>query len=253
MSERTLFLAWQDKARSRKWFPVGRLDVRMADSLYRFRYVRGAQRAQEQSGFGPLYDFPSFERSYEASDLFPLFQNRVLDPKRLDFQEYLQRLALPDQADPIEILSVDEGRRATDSFEVFPKIERSEDGAFRCRFFLHGSRHVSKEAQLRLESLELGENLYVAIELNNPVTEAAVQIQTEDYHMIGWAPRYLVGDLLSAIAEAPSEYKANVVQVNPVPAPSKQRLLVELSGHWPSYEPMTQNDFEPLVNYLGSR
>ena len=252
MSEQTLFLAWQDRARSRQWFPVGRLDVRMADSFYRFRYVRGAERAQEQSGFIPLYDFPSFEQIYEASDLFPIFQNRVLGPKRRDFQEYLQRLALPDQADPIAILSVDEGHRVTDSFEVFPQIQRGEDGAFRCRFFLHGSRHVSKEAQLRLQSLCVGEKLYVAIELTNPVTKMAVQIQTENYHMIGWAPRYLVDDLVNAIAQAPSEYKAHVVQVNPVPAPSRQRLLVELSGHWPSYEPMTRKDFEPLVNLLGS-
>jgi hypothetical protein len=33
-----------------------------------------------------------------------------------------------------------------------------------------------------------------------------------------------------------------------VPAPSKQRLLVELSGHWPDYEPMTTADFQPLAN-----
>jgi len=36
-------------------------------------------------------------------------------------------------------------------------------------------------------------------------------------------------------------------QVNPAPAPSKQRMLVELSGHWPDYEPMTTADFEPLT------
>ena len=27
MSGRTLFLAWQDKAQSRRWFPIGRLDA----------------------------------------------------------------------------------------------------------------------------------------------------------------------------------------------------------------------------------
>jgi hypothetical protein len=248
MNQKTLFLAWQDKARTRQWFPVGRLDVEKPKPLYRFCYVQGAERAHRESGFEPLFDFPEFYRRYEASDLFPLFQNRVIAPGRRDFREYLRLLDLPDRADPIEILSVDGGYRATDSFEVFPKIERRGDGAFRCRFFLHGWRHVGNPAQDRLESLKAGEKLYVALELTNPVTRLAVQILTEDYHMIGWAPRYLVNDLVSAIAKAPGDYKAQVVRVNPVPAPSKQRLLVELSGHWPDYEPMTTADFQPLAN-----
>jgi len=248
MNERTLFLAWQDKARTREWFPVGRLDVQKPQSLYRFRYLQGAERARLKAGFGPLVDFPDFHGRYEASDLFPLFQNRVLAPGRRDFREYLRQLDLPDQADPIEILSVDGGYRATDSFEVFPKIERREDGAFCCRFFLHGWRHVSKAAQHRFELLKQGDKLYVAIELTNPATQLAVQIQTEDYYMIGWAPRYLVPDLVKAIAKAPGDYKAQVIRVNPMPAPSKQRLLVELSGHWPDYDPMTTDDFNPLTN-----
>jgi hypothetical protein len=248
MSEKTLFLAWQDKGRTREWFPVGRLDVQKPQSLYRFRYLQGAERAHQQTGFEPLIDFPDFLQRYEASDLFPLFQNRVMAPGRPDLCEYLRRLDLPDQADPLEILSVDGGFRATDSFEVFPKIERRQDGSFRCRFFLHGWRHVSEDAQRRLGSLERGEGLYVAIELTNPATQLAVQIQTEDYYMIGWAPHYLVPHLMSAIAKAPGDYKAQVVKVNPLPAPTKQRLLVELCGHWPDYEPMTTPDFQPLTS-----
>jgi hypothetical protein len=50
-----------------------------------------------------------------------------------------------------------------------------------------------------------------------------------------------------AIAKAPGDYKAQVIRINPVPAPSKQRMLVELSGHWPDYEPMTTADFQPLT------
>jgi len=248
MNERTLFLAWQDEPRTRRWFPVGRLDVQESRPHYRFRYLCGAERARKESGFRPLYDFPDFSQPYEAPDLFPLFQNRVMTPGRKDFRQYLEQLDLPEGADPIAILSVDGGHRVTDSFEVFPKIDRGEDGAFRCRFFLHGWRHVSQDAQRRLDSLSAGDKLYISLELTNPVTQLAVQIQTEDYHMVGWAPRYLVEDLVMAIAKAPGDYKAQVVRVNPVPAPSKQRLLVEISGHWPDYEPMTTADFRPLVN-----
>ena len=54
MSERTLFLAWQDKGESRQWFPIGRLDADSGLSRYRFRYTGGALRAQRGSIFpGP--------------------------------------------------------------------------------------------------------------------------------------------------------------------------------------------------------
>jgi hypothetical protein len=247
MNTKTLFLAWQDKARTRKWFPVGRLDVQQPESLYRFTYLLGAERAKKESGFEPLIDFPDLHRSYEASDLFPLFQNRVLTPGRRDFQEYLRQLDLPEQADPIEILSVDGGYRATDSFEVFPKIESRADGTFLYRFFLHGSRHLNPEALARLERLRPGDKLIACVEINNPVTVLAVQVQTIDYQMIGWTPRYLVGDLINAIARSPSKLDAKIVKVNPVPAPSKQRVLIEFRGHWPkNYEPMSDEDFIQL-------
>jgi len=248
MTNKTLFLAWQDKRVTRGWFPVGRLDVLSEGHGYRFRYTEGARRAHQSAGFEALLDFPKLTRSYESPDLFPLFKNRVISADRRDFSEYLKMLDLPDTAEPVEILEVGGGYRATDSFEVFPKIVRRADGFFSCRFFLHGWRHVNKAALKRIEGLKPGEPLYVTIELTNPASQLAVQIQTQDYYMIGWAPRYLVDDLVRAIALSPGEYGARVVRINPVPAPSKQRLLVELEGRWPNYEPMTAGDFEPLVH-----
>lgn len=248
MSDKTLFLAWQDKRLTRGWFPVGRLDVLADKHAYRFRYTKGAERAHENAGFDALLDFPKWDRAYESSDLFPLFKNRIISTGRRDFADYLRMLDLPETAEPVEILEVGGGYRATDSFEVFPKIERRADGFFSCRFFLHGWRHVNDSALARIEVLQPGESLYVTIELTNPATKLAVQIQTEDYYMIGWAPRYLVDDLVRAIALSPGDYGAKVVRINPVPAPSKQRLLVELVGRWTDYEPMSKGDFEPLVH-----
>ena len=248
MSVRTLFLAWQDKALSRQWFPVGRLDADIDRPLYRFRYIRGAKRAQAEAGFPELLEFPNLEKRYDSPRLFPLFQNRVINRARPDLADYLSYLDLGQGADPIEILSASGGSRVTDDYEVFPKLEKDEDGSFVCRFFLHGWRHVNESAQERIEHLEAGEQLYVTLELTNPETGFAVQIQTENYHMIGWAPRYIVDDLVKAMAESPGNYRAKVVRVNPLPAPSKQRVLVEMSGRWDEHEPMSSEDFRPLVD-----
>lgn len=248
-TRKSVFLGWQDNLNSRRWYPVGRLDENRDSHEFTFSYTRGAKEAEEASGFAPLYDFPRFEQVYRSSELFPLFKNRVMTSHRRGFQEYLRLLDIEEtDPDPLEILSVDGGYRATDKFQVFPKIEKREDGSFRCRFFLHGWRHTNPAAQERLGQLIAGENLYVTIELTNPATTLAVQIMTEDYHMIGWAPRYLVGDLVKAMAHSPGDYHAHVVRINPVPAPSKQRVLIELSGHWPKeHEPMESDEFQLLA------
>ncbi len=249
MTARTLFLAWQDKEASRQWFPVGQLDVDMEaePACYRFRYINGARRAQEEANFPPLIDFPDLEADYRANELFPLFRNRVIAKGRPDRADYLRDLGLEDDADPIEILSVNGGYRVTDVYEVFPKLVRREDGSFACRFFLHGWRYVNAGAQKRIEELQGKEDLHVTLELTNPVTRIAVQIQTTDYHMIGWAPRYLMADLAAAMAESP-KYSARVVRVNSLPAPSRQRVLIEMRGHWIEHKPMEGEDYKPLIS-----
>lgn len=248
MSERTLYMAWQDKAASRRWFPVGRLDADIGRSRYLFRYTQGAKEAREEAGFIPVFDFPEMDGRYESRALFPIFQNRVMKPGRPDFGEYLRNLDLDGSADPIMILAANGGTRMTDDYEVFPKITKDESGNFTCRFFLRGARHVSAAAQGRTRGLESEEELIVALELNNPATGLAVQIQTTDYHVIGWAPRYLVDDLSRAMAEAPFECKARVARFNPPPAPSAQRVLVEMTGQWEKHEPMSGRQYKVLAD-----
>ncbi len=248
MSAKTLFLAWQEKE-TRQWFPVGQLDADVERSFYRFCYIGGAKRAEKEAGFEPLLDFPILSEDYRSSELFPLFRNRVIAQGRSDRTDYLNNLDLLENAEPVEILSVNGGSRVTDAYEVFPKLVKCEDGSFTCRFFLHGWRHVNESAQKRIDTLTKDDELYVTLELTNPATKFAVQIQTrDDYHMIGWAPRYLVADLVTAMVESPSpQYSARVVRVNPQPAPSKQRVLIEMSGCWVTHEPMSNEDFQPLV------
>lgn len=254
---KTLFLAWQAArpaarggAASRAWYPIGRLDALADRKRFRFAYTLGARRAHDEAGFAPLEAFPTLERMYEDDELFPLFQNRLVSQRRGDYRAFVERLALdPQSADPMEVLALSEGRRETDHLEVFPMLPVRRDGSFTCRFFLHGWRHVNVPAQARLGLLAEGEALQVALELNNPVTGAAVQIETaNDYHVLGWAPRYLVTDLLEAMAKAPRAIAAQVVRLNPEPAPPNQRVLVELSGRFAEgYQPMSGQDFQPLA------
>ena len=246
MNSKTLFLAWQDQDERKKsppWFPIGRLDI-VEPELYRFRYIVGAKLA----GYIPFVDFPELYGDYHSSELFALFRNRVMAKSRPDRPSYLRSLDLPEDATPFEILSVSGGTRVTDFYEVFPKLEKDADGYFTCRFFLQNWQSANKEAQERVDELKPEEELYVTLELTNPATKLAVQIQTTDYYMIGWTPRYLVSDLAMAMTEGPNDYTAKVVRVNPMPAPSRQRVLIEMRGRWEKHEPMSGKEFQPLVS-----
>ena len=246
MKSDTLFVAWQDDV-SREWFPVGQLETDLERPLYRFRYTSGAERAQCQAGFPLLMEFPQLRGHYESDVLFPTFTNRIMHQGRPDFAAYMLNLGFEGGLDPIGALAVSGGYRTTDPYEIFPKIEKQADGSFACRFFLHGNRHTNQPAQDRIKRLREGDDLYVTLELTNPATVLAVQVQTKDYHMIGWAPRYLVYDLVKAMAESPTSYKAHVVRVNPPPAPKSCRILIEMTGYWAEHEPMSGKDYQPLV------
>ncbi|WP_018168734.1 hypothetical protein [Thioalkalivibrio sp. ALMg9] len=257
MTDQTLYLAWQDrhgghdgKSATRQWFPVGQLDTLSKGKGYRFRYIRGAEEARDKAGFQPLDAFPEMYGDYLSPDLFALFRNRVPSRARRDYGNILKRLGLTSEATPSEILAVSGGRKQTDNLEVFPKIQKNVDGSFTCGFFLHGWRHVSDSARQRLSALEQGDELRIAVELNNPATGVALQLQTSDeYHVIGWAPRYLIADLLQAVSEAPAKLTARVARINPAPAPYNQRYLVDMRGSLPkTVEPMSSPDFQPLVS-----
>jgi len=248
VSVRTLFLSWQDKGATQLWFPVGLLDADVEESRYRFRYTGGAVRACKEAGFPLLLEFPDLERVYNSRQLFPVFQNRVIAPGRPDRPEYLRNHGLPDDADPIDILSVNGGKRVTDAYEVFPKPPKQRDGSFVYRFCLRGWQHINSAARDRIKGLTEGENLVVAAEVINPATGMpAVQIQTNDYHVIGWVPRYLVEELAPPNLEEPSKYRARVVQANPHAMITNHRVLVEMRGIPDGNRVMDGDDYRPLV------
>ena len=248
MQEKTLFLAWHGSNENRFWFPVGRLDADPKEQDTASATLMAPGRPKNRPDSQCCWNFPELDGDYWASELFPLFQNRIMSPSRPDFQEYLKVLGLGGYADPVEILAVNGGRRLTDTYEVFPKLVKQDDGSFVSRFFLHGNRFVSESGRERLNSLRADEELYVAVELTNPSTELAVLILTTDYQVLGWAPHYLVDDwrwpwqkpvasiVLGWFASIPNPFlRGNVFWLNcpvsgqttnPCPAPTTNLWLI---------------------------
>lgn len=238
----TLFIAGRRYDDWRQWTPLGRLDLDLGRPWYRFRHVRGSERAEELLIVLPVPGFAALHRSYESSHLFPVFQNRVMNRRRPDLPDYLRSMDLLPSVDPIRALWVDGGYRVTDHLNVFPRLTRGDDGAWRCRFFIHRTSHLHSDAQRRIEALEPGEVLHLASELPNRPT---VAIYTEDQELVGWTPMFLAREM--PLASPAARYEAQVVRVNPPPCPLSHQVLVETACFWEDHEPMSGEDFQPLA------
>lgn len=247
---RNLFVAWQSPGTSRAWYPVGRLEADPASEVYRFRYLQGAERALHAEGFSSLLSFPDRYKVYEAAELFPLFQNRLLSPARPEYKSLLEVLSMkPEEADPVELLAVAGGVRRTDNLEVFPEVKANGSGFLSTRFFLHGWRHLPEEARRRVDRLLKGESLQVALECNNPATGFAVEVQSADYYVLGWAPRYLMPGIADCLLKSGRDVRCHVAGINTGADVNQWKLLVELSGFVePRQNLMDGGDFLPLVS-----
>ena len=176
----TLYLAWQ-APRSRRWFPVGRLDADLdGDSArYHFSYMDGAREAREAADFLMVPGFPELDAPYQSEKLFPFFENRLMNRRRPERAEYLRGLGLdPACWDPVSELAAPFNHAHGNGFEVYPDIVADNDGYFQTQFVVHGLRYTNSHSVERTESLEVGEELRLSLELNNPVTGFAVTVKT---------------------------------------------------------------------------
>lgn len=243
-----VFVAWRSGGETAdKWGPVGRLE--RIPSGYRFVYTRGARTLE---GFHPFPGMSNVEAVYESQELFPLFANRLLAHSRPEYQSFLEwsGLATDNPPDPIAILSVTEGRRATDLLEILPCPRPDADGCYQTKFFLHGLRWLPPSAIERIATLDRGERLGLMPDINNPYDFNAVSVRTMDVvgrFLIGYVPRYLAYDVRTlCLSCMPDAMRLAVERVN-VAAPLEFRLLCLLRACWPEgFRPCDGPLYQPI-------
>lgn len=241
---RRLLVSWQDPE-TRSIIPVGVLTQGTPDGSddYEFTYLR---RAQEQPDFRPFVGFPDLTTVYRSSRLFPFFENRVMSSSRPDFAAFLESIGLNDGATPFEILAHSEGRRVTDTVEIFPEPVIGPDGALVCRFHVRGVRHLPGAHDV-IDTLRVGQRLVVEAEPDNPTDPDAVLV-LDDGRRIGWVPAFLTS-LVHVPRQLVDDGAVEVVveRIGDRAGPVHQRLLCRLTARWPSAMPMPFSgpDFEP--------
>jgi hypothetical protein len=241
-----LLVASRSGTPERGWQPVGRLEH--YGGVYRFVYTHGARLLPD---FQPFPEMENLEEIYESDELFPIFANRLLSKSRPEYEAYLKWGGFdPDNPpDPISILGVTEGRRQTDTIEVFPCPVPDNIGCYVNKFFAHGLRWLPAAAQERINQLESGEQLFLMADFFNKSDSQAVALRTGagERFMIGYVPRYLARDVWHLLTQCSTELiKVFVERVN-TDAPRQQRLLCKMNACWPEgFRPCNDEAFWPI-------
>ena len=164
-----LVVAWQHPI-ERSIQPVGFLT--RTDNAFTFGYIRNALTMHDFPG---LLGFDDLYRTYESSDLFPLFAQRAMDPRRPDYHRYVDRLGLEGEPGPWEQIARSQGHREGDTIQLFP--EPTVDGdEVRCLFLVHGVRHADKSPKIinGVEASATREQIDTALQRLEPGDELAL-------------------------------------------------------------------------------
>lgn len=237
-----LFVAWQDED-TREWIPVAMLN--QINNGYSLQYTRGVKRCKNFTGLGRM---SALDKTYFSEELFPFFANRMISKSRPEYKKFLSWLGLDDvTGDPVSVLSVTGGLRATDSFELVPAPRRV--GEFlKFDFFPRGLRHLPTDSIQKIHSLLPGERLYLLRDIQNTHDSQSLLLRTDSpKSLVGHVAKYYCSWLSGLMNTDPDGVTVKVKLVN-ADAPLDMRLLCTLEAPWKDGFQLfeTENDFLPL-------
>lgn len=250
---RDLLVLWQHPV-TREIIPIGRFTRTQGE--FTFCYTRAAASIDD---FRPLPGLSDLHRTYTSSRLPAVFEQRVMEPTRPDYAEYLENIGLEaSQATPWEQIVNSGGERAGDTLQ-FMQVPSVAGGRAHARFLASGIRHVpdvdrvvggrnvtitAHDHEEALRRLVPGQTVVVEAESGNHVDSCA-SVVTTDGVPLGWVPRALsasIRELLDA-----GEVTATVVRVGGPSTPAHLRLVLDLDTPAPTgFEFDRERRWEPI-------
>jgi hypothetical protein len=224
-------VTWRHRATQRT-HPVGQLIAELEE--YTFSYLPHVERI---AGFRPFVNFPDSTREYRSSRLFPFFSQRVMSPRRPDYQFYVAALGLSVDASPLEVLGRAGGQRKGDTVQVVLEPNIAADGTVDHTFLLSGARHAPGDAPGLIDQLNQGDVLIIRPDSANAVNPDARYICTTHGEPIGWVPDALLDTVKEVMT---SDYRLTATRANGREWPSHVRVVVRLRGVVPpTFQPFT--------------
>lgn len=232
-----LIVSWQHPT-LRGIYPIGVLTFDGA--RYEYTYIDNVRAVPD---FRPLLGLDNIHARHESPQLFPVFAQRVMDPRRPDYSRYVTSLGLdPANTTPWEQISRSGGQRQGDTLQLFPE-PLVVDGRVSCTFLVHGIRHIpdvvrvldgrrtlvsGEDVEVELARLRPGDDLALLHEPENPYNPEALVAAGEGLVPLGYVPNLLVHDLHRL--RSLTHVRVSVVRTNPSDAPSHLRLIARLDA-----------------------
>lgn len=228
----SLLVSWQNP-QTRTYVLLGRA-VEHVDGTYTFQYFPGVEK---NPNFRAIPGFRDVTRTYESTVLFPFFSGRIMSHRRPDRDEWLQKLGLPSNAAPFEILARSFGKRVADTYEMFaePQVDLTAD-SLRFLVPIHGLKYQSSEARELVDSgrLKDGASLRVIPEPHNPADVRAQAVFAPTGDQLGYVPAPVL-DYVKILDQSGS-FTADVAAVNPSSDGLHLRVLMRLE--WRAHVPL---------------
>lgn len=253
-----LVVTWQHPF-TRQISAIGLLSRNLC-GVYGFEYIANVLTIED---FLPLVGFPDLNLRYESATLFPLFAQRVMDPRRPDYTRFISSIGLSDAPSPWEQLTHSGGRRAGDTLQLLPVPTPVEGtlGSWEVEFLVHGMRHiagkartlrdqkvvVSRESQEHsLAALQAGDELALVPEPGNTVNDKAIVLATGSGVPLGYVPDVFTEDL----SKLPHEnIRCSAEVVNDASAPWHMRMVAKLVCEVPeNFAFFSSPVWQPLTN-----
>lgn len=227
---KSVFLSWKSP-KNNSWHVVGLLRENNINGSYTFNYTNGAIEALETNNFMAFNGMEDIYSTYRSDELFPLFKNRLLSPKRPEYPRFISWLGLDeDEISPIDIFRRSGGTRETDQFQLFSRVEFDKSGYFEHIFFAHSLSHLGGKANERVSTLNHNDRLYLCLDSQNSFDRNAVIIRAENpAEIIGYCPRFLANDISSFIKKDKNSIEAYVESVGQ-DSPSNYKLMCKIKG-----------------------
>lgn len=236
---KTLYIIWQDTiSKNRMWQPVAKATINEAQTEFTFQYTMGAKNPN----FMPFPRMLDLSVTFKSPRLFPFFRNRMFPKNRPEFNDFLNWTNSEKDIDPIDLLALLGGSKATDNYRVIMRPTPIA-GNYIQSFFVSGIRYVNEDAKKYIESLKEGDQLKIEYENDNKDDPNAVMlISTDEGLKLGYYPAYLNSDLRALLKENKQQYKVTVIKNNH-DVPDQYRLFCHLETPWP-------DGFEPCSSEL---
>jgi hypothetical protein len=216
------------------------------NDLFCLSYTKGCKQIKSFNGFGSL----NITKKHYSEELFPFFKNRLLSKNRPEYTKFIQWMELNnDTHDCFDILTLTEGKRETDTIEIFVCPQKINNN-FIVKFFTHGVRHTHSANIEGLELVKNGTKIFLTHDFQNNYDSNAFLIRTDDpIVLLGYLPRYLSTDISTSKNIMGIESKDIFVRLLKVndQAPLAYRFLCELEAPWlDNFNPCTSEEYQLL-------